>query len=138
MAAISLLGANATMKIMDRVFGYLLILGALGHTIGTIIWLRPMSQLFIWSLGAALAAFVLGALNVLRAGRPGDRAVAAIAVIGTFAWMLVALAFGISIHHVLDPRPFSHIVISLVLVIFGVRSLTLAPKPVAQPTVAAR
>lgn len=116
------------MTIADRVFGYLLILGALGHTIGTIVWLQPMSQLFIWSLGAALAAFVLGALNVLRAKRPGDRAVAAIAVVGTFAWMLVALAFGISINRVLDPRPLSHIIISLVLVLFGIRSLRLAPE----------
>lgn len=120
------------MKIADRVFGYLLILGAVGHTIGTIVWLQPMSQLFIWSLGAALAAFVLGALNILRAGRPDDRPLAAITVVGTFAWMLVALAFGISIHHVLDPRPLSHIIISLFLVLFGMRGLTPARQPMQQ------
>ena len=115
------------MKTLDRVFGWLLILGALGHTMGTIIWTKPMSDLFIWSMGAALAAFVLGALNIVRAGRPGDRAIAAIATAGTFLWMLVALDFGISIHHVTDPRPLSHIIISLVLVLFGIRSLMLAP-----------
>jgi len=120
------------MKIVDRVFGYLLVLGALGHTIGTIVWLKPMSDLFVWSLGAALAGFVLGALNIVRAGRPGDRAVAAIATVGTAAWMFLALTFGISIHHVSDPRPLSHIIISLVLVLFGIRSLTLTPQPTPQ------
>ena len=126
------------MKIIDRVFGYLLVLGALGHTIGTIVWLIPMSDLFIWSLGAALAPLVLGALNIVRAGRPGDRAVAAIATVGTFAWMLVALAFGISIHRVTDPRPLSHVIISLVLVAFGIRSLTLTPQPAIQASAALR
>ena len=120
------------MKIADRVFGYLLILGAVGHTIGTILWVPAMSQLFIWSLGSAVAAFVLGALNILRAGRPDDRPLAAITVVGTFAWMLVALAFGISIHRVLDPRPLSHIIISLFLVLFGIRSLTPARQPMQQ------
>lgn len=118
------------MKIVDRIFGCLLILGALGHTIGTILWTPPMSGIFIWSLGAALAAFILGALNLVRAGRPGDRAVASIATAGTFLWMLLAITFGISIHHVMDPRPLIHIIVSFVLVLFGIRTLTLAPENV--------
>lgn len=126
------------MKVIDRVFGCLLILGALGHTIGTILWTTPMSGIFVWSLGAALAAFILGALNIVRAGRPGDRAVAAIATVGTFLWMVLALTFGISIHHIADPRPLSHIVISLVLVLFGIRSLTLAPQPAPHASAALR
>src|SRR5437773_3840563 len=63
-------------KVIDRIFGYLLILGACGHTIGTFMWIQPMSGIFIWSLGSSLAAALLGTLNVVRAGRPDDKPLA--------------------------------------------------------------
>ncbi len=110
------------MKTVDRIFGWLLVLGSVGHTIGTLLWTRPMSDVFIWSLGSSLAAALLGALNIVRAGRHHDRTLAIITTIGTACWMFVALAFGISIGNVLDPRPLSHVIISAVLVIFGVRA----------------
>ncbi len=61
------------MKRIDRIFGWLLVVGAAGHTAGTIMWTQPMSGIFIWSLGSALAAGLLGALNIVRAGRPEDK-----------------------------------------------------------------
>jgi hypothetical protein len=48
---------------------------------------------------------------------------AAIAAIGTACWALVAFGFGMSIGNVLDPRPLSHVVISMVLVVFSVITL---------------
>ena len=45
------------LKVIDRIFACLLILGGVGHTIGTILWTPPMSGIFIWSLGAALAVW---------------------------------------------------------------------------------
>ncbi len=112
------------MKIVDRVFGVLLILATCGHITGTLMWLPAMSGLWVWSLGAALCGLILGPLHLVRANRPHDAAVAWIATLGTVGWFLVALSFSLSIHHVLDPRPLSHMIISAVLVGFGLRTLT--------------
>jgi hypothetical protein len=107
------------LKVVDRIFGGLLVLAACGHTIGTILWTQPMSGIFIWSLGSSLAAVLVAVLNIVRAGRPDDKTLAVITLVGTACWALVAFAFGASIHNVLDPRPLSHVVISVVLVIFS-------------------
>ena len=108
---------------VDIVFGVLFLLGALGHTIGTFVLLPSMSGLWVWSLGAAIAAWVLGSLNLLRASRPSDKSVALIAVIGTAAWVFIALAFGRSIGNVADPRALFHAGIGTVLVLFGIATL---------------
>src|SRR5262245_31088060 len=110
-------------KTIDRCFGWLLILGACGHTIGTLMWTTPLSQIFIWSLGSSLAAVLLGTLNIVRAGRPDDRLLAAITLVGTACWALLALGFGLSIDNLLDPRPLGHLMISAVLVGFSALSL---------------
>jgi hypothetical protein len=107
------------LKIVDRIFGGLLGLAACGHTIGTFLWTPPMSGIFIWSLGSSLAAGLLAALNLVRAGRPNDKTLALITMIGTACWALVALGFGISIGNVRDPRPLGHVIISVALVIFS-------------------
>ncbi len=111
------------LKTIDRVFGCLLVLGACGHTAGTLMWLKPMSGIFIWSLGSSLAGLLLGVLNLVRAGRPNDRTLAVITTIGTACWALLAVAFGASIGNVLDPRAAGHTIIALVLVAFGILTL---------------
>ena len=111
------------LKNIDRTFAWLLVLGSCGHTVGTLLWLPAMSGMWIWSLGSALAAALLGALNIVRAGRPDDRTLALITTIGTALWALIALAFGVSIHNLLDPRPLVHFVVSLALVFFGLRTI---------------
>ena len=92
------------MKTVDRIFGVLLILASAGHTAGTLLWLPAMTGMWVWSLGAALAGYVLGSLNIVRAGRTNDRTVAIIALLGTACWAMVALSFNYSIHNMLDPR----------------------------------
>lgn len=111
------------MKVIDRTFGWLLALAAGGHTVGTIVWTKPMSDIFIWSLGSSLAAGLLATLNIVRAGRPDDKTLAVITAIGTACWATVAFSFGISIGNVFDPRPLGHVIISIVLVIFSVLAL---------------
>ena len=64
------------MKLADRAFGVLLILSICGHTVGTILWRPFMSGLFVWPLGASIAAALIGVLYVVRAGRPSDRTIA--------------------------------------------------------------
>lgn len=107
------------LKVVDRIFGCLLALAACGHTVGTILWTQPMSGIFIWSLGSSLAAGLLATLNIVRAGRPDDKTLAVITLVGTACWALVAFGFGMSIHNALDPRPLGHVIISIVLVIFS-------------------
>jgi hypothetical protein len=110
-------------KRIDQVCGWLLVLGACGHAGGTLLWLPKMSGIWIWSLGAALAALLLGALNLLRASRENDLALAWITTFGTACWGLVAVAFGVSIGNMLDPRPLMHALDSLALMGFSVATL---------------
>ncbi len=126
------------LKTADRIFGLLLILAACGHTVGTILWTQPMSGVFIWSLGSSLAALLLGTLNIVRAGRPDDKTLAIITLIGTACWAAVAFAFGKSIGNVLDPRPLSHVIISLVLVVLSAATLWRIPKAAVSLENAAR
>ena len=111
------------LKAIDRTFGILLVLASSGHTVGTMMWLPAMSGMWVWSLGASLAGYLLGTLNIVRAGRPQDRTLAAITMVGTALWALMALAFGQSIGNLLDPRAMGHFIISLALVCFSARTL---------------
>lgn len=125
------------LRVIDGIFGVLLALAAGAHTVGTILCTQPMSGIFIWSLGSSLAAFLLAALNLVRAGRPEDKTLAVIAAVGTTCWAQVAFAFGLSIHNICDPRPLGHVTISFVLVLFSILTLsrksTGAPPAVASP-----
>jgi hypothetical protein len=120
------------LKVVDRIFGCLLALAACGHTVGTILWTQSMSGIFIWSLGSSLAAGLLATLNIVRAGRPDDKTLAVITLVGTGCWALVAFGFGVSIHNYLDPRPLGHVVISIILVFFS--GITLWRSSTKQPS----
>lgn len=111
------------LKRADQAFGVLLLLGACGHTVGTMLWLPALSGTWVWSLGGALAVGLLGVLNLVRAARPHDRTIALITVVGTAIWALLALAFGKSINNLLDIRAVVHFVNSLVLVVFSILTL---------------
>lgn len=96
------------MKLLDRLFAALLLLSAAGHTAGTFAFYSWPSEIFVWSLGASLAAFLLGAINLLRVSRPGDRALAWICLAGSLGWLAIVIAFGLVIGSVLDPRVLMH------------------------------
>jgi hypothetical protein len=112
------------LKVVDRIFGWLLVLASCGHTVGTILWTKPMSDIFIWSMGSSLAGLLLGTLNIVRAGRPDDKTLATITMVGTACWALLTFAFGRSIGNVFDLRVVGHVVISIVLVIFSAMMLS--------------
>ena len=120
------------MRGLDRAAGILLLLGAAGHTAGTLHWLSPSSDAFVWSLGSSLAAALLGTLNLVRSGRPADRTLAWICVAGTSCWAGVVLGFGVSIGRVLDPRVLMHMVASAALVVFSVPMATVVKTTSAQ------
>jgi len=111
------------MKLVDRIFGCLLLLGGVGHTAGTLIGYKDKPELMLWSLCASLFVFLLGTLNLVRAGRRGDRTLGWITLVFNVCWMVSVVAFGRLIQNMADPRVISFLVIALVLCGMSVRSI---------------
>ncbi|HTZ57346.1 MAG TPA: hypothetical protein VMB49_04580 [Acidobacteriaceae bacterium] len=112
------------MKILDRVLSCLLILGGAGHTAGSLQFYKadPMTQL--WSLCASLFLFLLGAINLVRAGRRDDKALAWICLAGGLCWIGASIRFGWLIGNLLDFRAVVFVVITLGLCAMCLRTLT--------------
>ena len=108
---------------LDRFFGGLLALSAAGHTAGTLAFYQWPSEIFVWSLGASLAAFLLAAINLLRVNRPTDRPLAWICLTGSLSWLALVIAFGVVIGQLLDPRVLMHGVAASGLIAMSVRTL---------------
>lgn len=111
------------MTTVDRVFGWLLVLGGVLHAYGSWKGYRTTPELLLWAWSGSLAALLLAALNLLRVGRPGDRALAWVCLAGCLAWIAVAMGFGAVIGNPLDPRAVIHAVNAGVLAAMSVRSL---------------
>jgi hypothetical protein len=107
---------------IDRFFALLLLLGAAGHTFGSLTLLPAGSDIQVWSLGSALCATLLAVLNLLRAGRPADKPLAWVTALGSIGWVGVVVGFGLSIGHLTDFRVLWHGASALVLTIFSLRS----------------
>jgi len=63
-------------KIIDRIFGWLLVIGALLHAYGSLMFYGPSTVTLVWALSGSLAALLLAALNLMRINRPADRTLA--------------------------------------------------------------
>jgi len=116
------------MKVLDRIFGCLLILGGCGHTAGTLIGYKGKPELMLWSLGASTFIFLLGAINLVRAGRRGDRTLGWITLVFNLCQIASVVAFGRLIQNMADPRVIGFIVICAVLSLMSLR--TIASNPV--------
>lgn len=110
------------MRILDRLLAALLLLGAVGHTFGSIQSFSNQPLVLLWALCASVLVALLGAINLLRAGRPADRALAWIAAVGTACWLVAAIVFGLLIHHPADPRVLVFVVVSGGLIAFSLRT----------------
>jgi hypothetical protein len=116
------------MRALDRVFGCLLILGGLGHGFGTYGAYSSQPMVLIWALSASFAIWLLAAVNLLRAGRKGDRALSWISFAGCLVWIGFAIWFGVLIGNMLDFRPLGNVIITGALALFSLRS-ALAKEP---------
>jgi hypothetical protein len=101
----------------------LLILGGIGHTLGSLHFYQADPMMLLWSLCASLFVFLFAALNLLRASRPDDTALAWLCLAAGFCWILVSLRFGALIGNVFDARPMIFIVLTLGLCALCVRTL---------------
>ena len=114
------------MNVVDRVLGWLLIVGALLHAGGSWAGYRQTPELLLWSLSGSVAALLLAVINLLRVNRPNDRGLAWTCFFGCIAWVAVAVGFGAAIGNVLDPRAMIHAVNAAALAGMSVRTLRLA------------
>jgi len=66
---------------------------------------------------------LLGGLNLLRAGRPGDSALAWFCLIADLCWIVASARFGVLVGNLFDFRPPIFIVITLGLCGFCMRTV---------------
>ena len=114
--------ADPMIKIVDRPFSLLLMLGAVGHLFGSIATYEDSPETLLWAVSASVLMVLLGALNLLRTNRPDDRALAWITGAGSLCWAGVAVAFGVVIENVLDPRAVLNVVFALGLACFSIKA----------------
>lgn len=110
------------MKIIERIFAGILILGGLLHGFGSFHMYRNEPMTLLWSLCATLLALLIAAVNLLRVERPGDWPLAWISFAGSLSWAVAAFAAGLLIHNIFDPRPMMHWVTALALAVFSLRA----------------
>jgi hypothetical protein len=109
------------LKIIDRGLGVLLILGAGGHTLGSIKAYADQPMTLLWALSASLFILLLGAVHLLRTVRPGDRTLAWIGAAGAACQIAAAAVFGALIGNPGDPRVIGFVVICAGLIIFSLK-----------------
>ena len=110
------------MRNLDRGLSGLLILGAIGHTLGVLKFYRGQPHPLFWALCETLLVLLLAAVNLLRTDRPADRGLAWVATAASAAYILVSVEFGMLMGNLLDPRAVTFGLVSLGLTIFGLRT----------------
>jgi len=122
------------MKIVDRIFSWILVLGGIGHGIGSYLGYKHEPVTLLWALSVTILTLLVAAINLLRCGRANDRPLAWIAFAGSLACAVSAFTFGVLIGNVFDPRPLVHCVAALALTAFSLRTALGAGQRVAQIT----
>jgi hypothetical protein len=110
------------LKIADRICGWILLLGAVGHSMGSLQAYGHRPELLLWAECATLMLLLLGALNLLRVGRPGDHALAWVSFAGCIGWLIAVMAFGKLIGNYLDFRFLTQGIVTLALAGFSLRT----------------
>ena len=117
------------MKTLDRIFGWLMLLGAFGHATGSWQYYSNRDHMaLLWALSGSFAVILLGTMNLLRAGRRGDRALAWVCFGGCVVWIGFVVVFGRLIGNLVDFRVLTNFVITAVLAAFSLRSAFALPR----------
>jgi len=114
------------LPIVDRMAGWLLMIGALLHGYGSYLAYPSLSANLVWALSGSVAALLLAAVNLLRVNRPNDYVLAWISFAGCLLWIGIVGAFAATLPNPIDPRPLYHLVVTLILAAF---SLQMALRP---------
>ena len=108
----------------DRSAAVLLAIFAFGHAVpGTLMTSPLLDSATLWSFSGSVAAWLIAALNWMRASRPGDRPLAAWALAGALTWIGLMLWLMEAAQMWGDPRPWLFIAVSAILAFYSVRAL---------------
>src|ERR1700761_5816511 len=110
------------MRIVDRIFGWLMVLGSLGHSMGCLQAYGNKPELLLWSESGTLAGLLVAALNLLRVERPQARGLAWVSFAASLAWLVVVRCFGKVAVNYFDFRAVIFIIITLVLMVMSLRT----------------
>lgn len=110
------------MLILDRALSVLMILGAAGHTYGSLTFYHDQPHPRFWALNGTLVILFVAAINLLRSARPGDHALAWLAAGCSALYVVVAIGFGLLIGNVADPRALGFALVALGLTFFSLRA----------------
>jgi len=111
------------MKIVDRFFAWILILGGLLHGMGSFLMYKNQPMTMLWSICATLLTLMIAAVNLLRVERPSDRPLAWISFAGSLSWAIAAFSASLLIGNVFDPRPLTHWISAVVLAGFSLKTV---------------
>src|SRR5215467_1979033 len=100
------------LRLVDRIAGWLLLIGALLHGYGSYRAYPSLSSNLVWALSRSVAAL----------SRPDDRPLAWICLAGSLLWVGVVVAFAATLPNPVDPRPLYHLIVTMVLVVFSLRT----------------
>jgi len=110
------------MRMLDRIFGWLMVVAALLHLVGSFKLYHAQHEVLLWAVCAGLAELYLAAMNLMRAERRHDLTLARVCFAGNLAWLGVVIAFAIQIGHLLDMRVLIQATITVVLLALSARS----------------
>lgn len=114
------------MRGADRTLSILLILGGVGHSFGSYLAYKLNQMELLWALCASLFLFLLGAINLLRASRPTDPALAWICLGALLAWIPAMVRFGQLAGNLLDIHAVFFMLLTLGLCGFSLRTIRIA------------
>ena len=107
---------------IDRIAGWLLLIGALLHGYGSYLAYPSLNSNLVWALSGSVAALLLAGINLLRVNRPDDRPLAWICLAGCLLWIGIVGAFAATLPNPVDPRPLYHLMVTLILAVFSLRT----------------
>lgn len=110
------------MVVLARALAALLVLGAAGHTMGSLKFYKGQPHALFWALCASVLIVIVAAMNWLRADRPQDLGLAWVTAAATLAYAGISFGFGFLIANPLDWRALSFGAVSLALVALSVGS----------------
>ena len=109
------------MLLLDRILSGLLVVGAIGHTFGVLNFYKGQPVPMFWALCFTGLILLLAAVNLLRAVRPTDRALAWLTAIASLVFAGISIGFGFLVGNPADVRAVSFAVVALGLTALSLR-----------------
>jgi len=114
---------------LDRVLALLLAVFSAGHGFIGVLFTQPLLETStVWGFSGSIAAWAIAALNWLRAGRPGDFAIAFWALAGALVWIVLMIWLAAAAQMWQDMRIWLFVSVSGGLAIFGLRDILRAKR----------